>query len=73
VKLILSDDFSNKSIGAENLSYCDGKTLCKYLDPWDLNWPSGELYTEGYVTQTEAVDAQFNFKWKGGIGNWEGV
>ena len=43
IKLILSDDFSDKSLVVANTSYCEGETPCKYLDPWDLNWPSGEL------------------------------
>ena len=41
IKLVLSDDFANSSMQAKDLSYCQGKTPCQFLDPWDLNWPSG--------------------------------
>ena len=57
IKLILSDDFSNTSFQAGDLEYCQGKVPCKFLDPWDLNWPSGEqirqpaiyLHQEGFI------------------------
>lgn len=43
IKLILSDDFADEAFLAEkDLPYCKGPTPCQYLDPWDLNWPSGE-------------------------------
>jgi hypothetical protein len=41
VKLILSDDFADESSSpvSANLPYCRGDITCRYLDPWDLNWP----------------------------------
>ena len=43
VKLILSDDFAEESSSpvSDNLPYCGGNITCRYLDPWDLNWPIG--------------------------------
>ena len=43
VKLILSDDFAEEpsSPVSDNLPYCGGNITCRYLDPWDLNWPIG--------------------------------
>ena len=43
VKLILSDDFADESSSpvSANQPYCQGDITCRYLDPWDLNWPIG--------------------------------
>ena len=42
VRLMLSDDFANKTFSTHDLPYCNGSVPCEYLDPWDLNWPIGE-------------------------------
>ena len=43
IKLLLSDDFSDEAFNVADLPYCKGNISCKYLDPWDLNWPLGIL------------------------------
>lgn len=41
IKLLLSDDFADETFRATDLPYCKGNISCKYLDPWELNWPLG--------------------------------
>ena len=48
IKLILSDDFADESslpVSEDKLPYCRGNITCRYLDPWDLNWPIGKDVT----------------------------
>ena len=69
VKLMLSDDFANKTFDPSKLPYCQGKVPCQYVDPWDLNWPIGEQKAIAICTISVcSIHAHFNMPIKVGIG-----